>query len=121
MSFADEAQGHHGTLYQALNWVYTGSVSQSVVCVHGHPVHKKSLWRRYGTVRIDWIRQNVDPHATWEMQPPKHRYVFPLDRAMRKTVTAMALPYPRGRGLEGEPLVSHTRGAGSIPAGRSIR
>tara|TARA_Y100000310_G_scaffold83862_1_gene80498 strand:+ start:179 stop:877 length:699 start_codon:yes stop_codon:yes gene_type:complete len=96
VSYADTAQNHYGGIYQAGNWIYLGEYvgTHGVYRINGQPVHGRSVNARYGTKRIDWLRANVDPEATPMLEPPKHRYVFPLDHRMRKQVAPLALPYP---------------------------
>jgi len=121
VSFADEGQGHLGTIYQAGNWTYTGAVDHQWYRVNGRMVHPKTLHSTYGIggQSIPWLREHVDPHAERVPMPPKHRYVMPLDRGMRRVVAGMAVPFPRGQGLEGEPAPSRGDGPGSTPGGRS--
>ena len=51
-----------------------------------------------------WLRLNVDPEARSITMPPKHRYLYPLDRAMRRQLAKqkIALPYPRGLSVDGD-------------------
>lgn len=96
VSYADTNVGHVGTLYQAGNWVYTGlsgDTDQGVI-IHGQTVHKRSVSSRYGTRSLDWLREHVDPNARLAPALKKHRYVYPLDRGMRRCLDAMAEPYP---------------------------
>lgn len=104
VSFADEAQGHLGTIYQAGNWVYTGPVEHQWYRVNGRLVHPKTLHSTYGVggQSVPWLRAHVDPRAERVPMPAKHRYVMPLDRRMRRVVAARAVPFPRGRELDGE-------------------
>jgi hypothetical protein len=97
VSFADENEGHVGVIYQAGNWVYAGASHHEWIRVHGRLVHPKSLHSKYGVggQSIPWLRHNVDPRAERVPMPPKHRYLYPLDRAMRRFVTPLARPYPR--------------------------
>lgn len=97
VSFADEARGHFGGIYQAMNWIYTGVSLSSYFVVRGELMHPKSVETKYGrfTQRLDWIRENVDPDATRIAQAPKHRYLYPLDEEMRTKIQPLALPYPK--------------------------
>lgn len=106
VSFADPGQGHHGGIYQAGNWVYTGVAEPSrFFRINGRLVHERSLsvslgfTKRPGQHRtlprnIEWIRANMDPAAEEVMVQGKHRYLYPLDRAMRRQVKPLARPYP---------------------------
>jgi hypothetical protein len=97
VSFADAGQGHLGTLYQAGNWIYTGPVEHTWYRVRGRLVHPKTLHSTYGIggQSVPWLRAHVDPRAERVSMPAKHRYLMPLDRAMRRAVMRYALPAPR--------------------------
>lgn len=97
ISFADEGQGHFGTLYQAGNWLYLGSVEHHHYRVNGRMVHPKSLYMKYGVggQSIPWLRENVDPQAERVPMAPKHRYAMPLDRAMRRQLAPLVQPFPK--------------------------
>lgn len=97
VSFADEREGHVGTIYQAGNWLYLGESVAAWYRVGGVLMHGKTLHTRYGAggQSIPWLRANVDPNAERVPMPVKHRYVMPLDRAMRRRLAPLARPYPR--------------------------
>jgi hypothetical protein len=97
VSYADPAQGHLGVIYQAGSWTYTGtSTPQAAIRLQGEVLHKRSVSARYGTASVDWLREHVDPAAAWVPTEPKHQYLMPLDRAMRRRVQRRAVPFPRG-------------------------
>ena len=95
VSYADEGQGHVGTIYQATNWIYLGAATQPYLKVRGKVVHPRTLYDRYGRggQSVKWLRANVDPNARRVEMPPKLKYVMPLDRAMRKQLEPLAQPY----------------------------
>lgn len=97
VSFADEGQDHLGVLYQAGSWIYAGSVNHTWLRVHGQLVHPKTLHSKLGPggQSIPWLRANVDPHAERVHMKPKHRYLFPLDRQMRRKLVPLSRPYPK--------------------------
>ncbi len=53
--------------------------------------------------------------------PGKHRYLYPLDKAMRRKISRLALPYPGGSGLNSETLSPPERRSGAIPENRSTQ
>lgn len=126
VSFADTNQGHHGGIYQATNWVYTGTFATAYYfMVHGELLHPRSLGAKYGLggQSIPWLRKHVDPKARRVLMPPKHRYLYPLDRKMRRQITPLSKPYP-GPVHAAEASREHAPDfrsgeAGSIPASRS--
>ena len=40
------------------------------------------------------VRRHFDPHATAVVKEGKHRYLMPLDDAMRQQIATLARPYP---------------------------
>lgn len=95
VSYADPKQGHHGGIYQAMNWFYIGSSRpQAELLINGQFMHKRSAFSLYGTAStkelqargIDAVRAPIE----W-----KHKYVLPLDRHIRKIIIPTALPYPK--------------------------
>ena len=86
-SYADPYEGHTGTIYQAMNWIYVGSSGRKQVfkkpngeIVHNRLAYSKSAeWRERG----EWIDR-----------PAKHKYLYPLDDEMREQIEPLAKPYP---------------------------
>jgi hypothetical protein len=97
ISFADPAQGHHGGIYQAGNWLYLGRGRSHVYRINGtimHPRRSRHLYGESCGQSLQWLRLNVDPAAERIAVASKHRYVYPLDRAMRRQVQKLAKLYP---------------------------
>jgi len=93
VSFADPWHDHVGAIYQAGNWVYSGRSSSSTVYIHnGKELHSRdftsSAWWGYGT-------KEKPKGAIKQKRPGKHRYLYPLDRAMRRQIAPLAQPYPK--------------------------
>ncbi len=95
VSFADENQGHLGVIYQAGNWYYAGVAVGDAVRLHGKLVHPRTLTSTLGSRSIPWLRAHVDPHAEHVRTPPKHRYLMPLSRRMKKQLAPLRHPYPK--------------------------
>jgi hypothetical protein len=86
VSYADPEQGHHGGIYQAGNWIYSGkSKPQQEVIVNGRIMHKRSANALFGT-----IKGLEKSKPLW-----KHRYLMPLDPEMRAKILPLAQPYPK--------------------------
>jgi len=100
VSFADSAEGHHGGIYQAMNWVYAGYARKPVLVVHGVHCHPRSLGAKYGVggQSIPWLRKYVDPKAEYCYFGVKYRYLYPLDEAMRTQIQPLSKPYPKRAG-----------------------
>jgi hypothetical protein len=97
VSFADTAQGHVGSVYQAANWLYLGAKAYHAYRVLGELRHPKSLYGKYsvGGQSVPWLRANVDPQAERIVTARKFKYVLPLDEDTRAAILPMALPYPK--------------------------
>jgi hypothetical protein len=96
-SFADTAQGHVGTIYQASGWLYFGGKEKGAYSVNGIIVHPRTLHNSYGKggQSIPWLRANIDPAARRIRTPVKHHYLYPLDRQTRLKILPLAKPYPK--------------------------
>lgn len=104
VSYADPAEGHHGGVYQAMNWIYTGrSTPQRELLVEGRFMHKRSATSRWGTASPAKIRAMTGLRVEYGPLEWKHRYATAFDPETRERVRAMAQPYPkRGDASEGE-------------------
>lgn len=95
VSFADPSEGHHGGIYQAGNWIYTGtSLGKQWFVVNGKTMHPRSVGAAGWSQSIKWLREHVDPKAKTVEKPPKHRYLMPLDKQTRRRTLKLAKPYP---------------------------
>lgn len=124
VSFADPDRGHIGRIYQAANWIYTGTTQPGQsVRFEGKWIHDRNLRQSgFGTVsrgsRLTSEQKRALPRR---VTPGKHRYVLPLDKQLRRRVLKLAQPYPPA--VEGSTVIrsSHqTRGGGATPPDRSI-
>ena len=96
VSYADTAQGHIGTLYQAGNWFYLGTSGTSrSLWLHGRRYHARSVYDRYGTNSLARLRAEVDPNAFATVDLPKHKYAWAWQAWMRRRLRRMHRPYPR--------------------------
>lgn len=96
ISFADElGQGHHGGIYQAGNWIYTGAFEgDGGFTINGKAYHSRSVYSKGWVQSVKWLRENVDPKAR-KNATRKHRYLYPLDDEMRARIAPLAKPYPK--------------------------
>jgi hypothetical protein len=96
VSYADPAQGHLGTIYQATGWVYTG-LSQATPLYdigNGRRYHSRSLSHSFGSHGLaHFQRHGIDVKLV--PQAAKHRYLYFLDPAWRARLRAPELPYPK--------------------------
>jgi hypothetical protein len=92
ISFADPVQNHHGGIYQAGNWIYSGrSNSDWSIKKNNKVYHRRSIFSKYKTTSIDKLGGNFEKVKT----PGKHRYLMPLNKNIRKKVIKLSKPYPK--------------------------
>jgi len=115
VSFADTSQGHHGGIYQAGNWVYSGQgASSRFFRVFGRLMHPRTVIEKGGKCSLSGA-QNIDPRATAEIVTGKHRYLMPLDKAMKDQIQSLSKPYPkRATKANSE---DHSESGGAVPTG----
>jgi hypothetical protein len=97
VSFADANQRHLGIIYQAANWIYYGKT------IGGYKFRKDGKEYHSRQVASDGIKiqfgqkRNVPRIEDCERikQLPKFRYLFPLDKQMRRQIEPLAKPYPK--------------------------
>ena len=98
VSFADSEQEHLGIIYQAGNWIYTGvsKVERVGFIINGKKVHTRTIGLMPGGVQsLQWVQKYLDKKAReWKGQE-KFRYLYPLDRKMRKQIEPLRKPYPK--------------------------
>ena len=86
ISFADTAQGHEGTIYKATNFNYKGMTSGAkALMVDGERFHQRMLTKK--CPKGDEIRRRIksnDKDIWTEELPPKHIFVYYLDRKLKK-------------------------------------
>lgn len=108
ISMADPVQGHVGGIYQAGGWTYTGETKPDVQYFsNGEWVHHRTATSRGSAKGL--------PSRPL---PPKHRYLYPLDDAMRAQIAPLAKPYPkrpRAGSIGGDALPFHGGEGGSTP------
>ena len=97
VSFADPEHNHNGSIYQAGNWLYTGmTISSPEYIVNGKRWHGRAL--RHEKPDHLTTRQYLviaDPNYKVVDGSKKYRYLYPLDRAMRRQIEPLAKPYPK--------------------------
>jgi hypothetical protein len=115
VSYADPNYNHHGYIYQATNWVYTGlSCAEKRFIINGSELHRKTIYNLYGTSSIaKLIDMGLDVQT--EPQLGKHRYFqftgSKLERKyLRKEIIDKygSLPYPKGENKRydaGDPII----------------
>jgi len=87
VSYADPKQGHTGILYQAANWLYAGpsQAQRFTLGLRGEVIHKKTVHSLRGTI-VGLPKSEL----LW-----KRKYLYPLDKAMRRQIDPLRQPYPK--------------------------
>lgn len=115
VSFADPYQEHVGGVYQATNWIYTGTSGETTeYFVNGRWWHTR-VFRSSEWSSVNGADLTGKPKRN---KPGKHRYLYPLDPAMRAQIAPLAKPYPkRGPGeIDNAPGTNPETG-GASPTG----
>ncbi len=96
ITYADPAQGHVGTIYQATGWLYTGLSEATPKFDIGDGVarHSRSLAHAFGSHSLKYLSER-GLNVKVLPQIPKHRYIYFLDLDYRNRLKTPALPYPK--------------------------
>jgi len=97
VSFADPGEAHVGTIYQAGNWIYSGmsAPSQRYFDRMGIQRHSRNVKARAYCDKAGVVNYARSDMVRVEMLPGKHRYLYPLDAAMRAQIEPLRKPYPK--------------------------
>jgi hypothetical protein len=121
VSYADLDQNHLGGIYKATNWIYVGLQNpntKGAYIIKGKQVHPRTIGAMGGIQSLQWVRSNLDPNATEHITLGKHKYLMPLDLAMRQQVGSMRKPYPtneRARSTGSGATGDQPGGGGAMP------
>jgi len=105
VSYADTSQNHHGYIYQATNFIYTGlSAKFNDYCVKGmEHLHNGTIMdmSRGKENRVQWLRDKFGDDLYMRERPRKHRYFyFVADKRDKKRMIQLmpyeVQPYPKG-------------------------
>ena len=105
VSYADSSQNHHGYIYQATNWIYTGlSIPFKDYYVKGmEHLHNGTIMdmSRGKENRVQWLRDKFGDNLIMIERARKHRYFYFLgNRKEVKKINEMLPykkePYPKG-------------------------
>lgn len=97
VSYADPRHGHIGTIYQAGNWICTGSTkSGREFWKNGVLYSQRQVSSSGYNVQQGVRRRAVRPSECRVIKtPPKHRYFYCFDKAIKKVVLKDKKPYPK--------------------------
>lgn len=101
VSYADPAWNHHGGVYQAGGWIYTGATPTGKALLdskgklhHSRVVAQSGFKVQFGSTK----KVRTWKSGTKVTLPGKHRYLLPLDDASRDRVESLRKPYPKRNG-----------------------
>jgi hypothetical protein len=95
VSYADQSQGHHGGIYQAGNWLYTGAGKpDNFYMIKGKLTHPRTIASK-GVKQNIYGAKKLDPNAYVVKVPGKHRYLMPLDKEIKNDIMKLSKPYPK--------------------------
>lgn len=104
VSFADSGRNHHGYIYQATNWIYTGEGGNRHLYIdkNGNEFHSLTIYDKMIVSKYNNIKEYMKNNDIKEIEaPPKHRYLYFLgNRKERKNmlndIKLSILSYPKG-------------------------
>jgi len=104
-SYADTSHNHHGYIYQATNWLYTGlSLPFKDYYVKGmEHLHNGTIMdmSRGQENRVEWLRNKFGDNLIMIERPRKHRYFYFIGskrevKQMRAMLPYKVEAYPKG-------------------------
>lgn len=100
VSYADKNMNHHGYIYQATNWIYTGmSSAEKLIYINGKLSHRKAVYNMYGTSSIKAL-EDMGLKVETVKQEGKYRYFFVTgkNKELIKEIKDKykEMPYPKG-------------------------
>ncbi len=89
VSFADYERFHHGGIYQAGNWIYTGTSERKKYFLNGKEIPCRTYFEKFKNDR------SIKDKVVAKKSRPKFRYLFPLDEKVREIALKLKKPYPK--------------------------
>lgn len=123
VSFADPSEGHHGGIYQAGNWIYSGKSASSTEYVgpDGKRWHARMVKSKGWTVVHGIKRKTLTPEQCTKVEKPgKHRYLMPLDAEMKSKILPLSKPYPRRHASASSEVAESPSAAGGAAPTRTL-
>jgi hypothetical protein len=107
VSFADPSEGHHGGIYQATGWTYSGiSPASSEWVLNGKRLNRRAYTgQQFGKGKSS--KAEIPFGAIKRKVQGKHRYLMPLDAEMKKRIMPLAKPYPKRAGSDTKDTAGH--------------
>lgn len=105
VSYADTSKNHHGYIYQATNWFYTGlsAVFKDYYVKGMEHLHNGTIMdmSRGQENRVEWLRNKFGDNLIMIDRPRKHRYFYFIGtkkecKEMKQMLPYKIEPYPKG-------------------------
>ena len=105
VSYADTSHNHHGYIYQATNWLYTGLSAEfkdymvkGMEHLHGASIFDLSRGKEN---RVEWLKQKFGDNLYMKDRPRKHRYFYFIGsktdcNKMKRLLPYAIEAYPKG-------------------------
>ena len=91
ISYADKGQNHSGIIYQATNWYYVEESESSST-----EFYYKGKWVHSRTMGEIARRYNYNLKSIQRRKSSgKYKYLYPLNKQIRKQIEQIAKPYPK--------------------------
>ena len=97
VSYADSSQNHHGYIYQATNWIYTGLSAEfkdymvkGMEHLHGASIFDMSRGQEN---RVEWLKEKFGDRLYMKDRPRKHRYFYFIGNKKQCKKMKLMLPY----------------------------
>ena len=122
VSFASQDAGHHGGIYQAGGWVYSGTTSPyDEFSSNGVRLTSRAVRQMVKETRVPVSQYEKSGKLRRLPTTPKHRYLMPLDAEIREQIAVLSKPYPKRAGStdSGTPAVQ-AGGGGATPTSALI-
>lgn len=87
-SYSDMNQDHYGTIYQATNWIYLGTVKSNPLYIdlQGNKVHGRHVKNKKDQIKRGLKKVKLKH---------KHKYIFPLTKKHKRILSKLHRPYPK--------------------------
>ena len=104
ISYADKDQNHNGIIYQATNWIYTGTSminkKDASYIIDGKRIHGKTIsdkCKRFGLVKnVENAKKVYKAKEVIEyITKGKIKYIYPLDKSLLPLCKSLSKPYPK--------------------------
>lgn len=101
VSYADGNNGHHGYIYQATNWVYTGITSTETVYIDtrtGKSIHPRTVVSEYGSREASSLPEyiKIDKESVGKFRYFQFLGTKKDRKGMLNHLKYKILPYPKG-------------------------